>query len=379
MKLLHTSDWHLGASDGDRSLKEDQRHFIDEICGIIARENVDAIIIAGDVYDRSVASADAIKLYDYAMTRICLDMKKEAIIIAGNHDSADRLAGCKDLLQKSGLHVLGAIEKEPYVIKYDDVDIYMFPWYTEEKVKGLYPEKKDDIKNLTEAYRVVCNHAKDTFDASKKHIAVSHAFITNSIVSGSDKSAEIASIGTALQVDADVFEGFDYVALGHIHGPQDINDTVRYSGTPMAYSFGREEKQEKSVTIIDTDTMKRTIVPLHPLYKRTTLEGTYDELLKGDCEDDVKNGYVRLKVTDSYVGLERIAQLRDVYPKCLEIQGKSFEGEDSGIKMTMEEFQEIEDDPMAIFKSFCKDVINEEPGEHLLDLFRECVESEVNE
>jgi len=377
MKLLHTSDWHLGASDGDKTLFEDQKVFINEICEIAERENVDAVIIAGDVYDRSVASADAIRLYDYAMNRLCLELNKEVIIIAGNHDSAERLAGCKDLLEKSGLHVLGALEREPRIISYEDTDIYLLPWFTEEKVKGLFPEKREMISSLTESYRVVCDACRDSFVPGKKHIAVSHAFITDSVISGSDKSAEIASVGTALQVDADVFEGFDYVALGHIHGPQDLNDTVRYSGTPMAYSFGREETQEKSVTLIDTDNMSHTIIPLHPLHKRVTLEGTYNELMKADVPEEVKNGYVRLKVTDIAVGLESMSNLKSVYPCVLEIQGKNYEGENGSIRMSMEEFQELENNPVAIFTSFCRDVMGEDPDEHLLQLFVECVESEA--
>lgn len=377
MKILHTSDWHLGASDGDRSLYDDQKFFIDEICKITDENNVDVIIIAGDVYDRSVASAEAIKLYGYAMNRLCLEMNREVVIVAGNHDSAERLAGCRELLEKSGLHILGALEKEINVLEYDDTQIFLMPWFTEEKVKGLYPDSKDEIKDLTDAARVVCNHTRELFDDSKKHIAVAHAFITNASLSESDKSAKIASVGTALQVDADVFDGFDYVALGHIHGPQDINNIVRYSGTPMAYSFGREEKQEKSVTIIDTASMEREIIPLHPLHKRTTLEGKFDDILNADCEDAIKNGYVRLKITDQYVGLEGVSQLRAVYPLCLEIQGKSFESEGAGITVTMQEFQEMENDPMAVFNSFCKDVMNDEPSEHIIALFKNSIESEV--
>lgn len=376
MKLLHTSDWHLGANDVDRSLYEDQKFFIDEICDVITTENVDAVIIAGDVYDKSVTSAEAVRLYDYAMNRMCLELEKEVFIIAGNHDSSDRLAGCKNLLKKTGLHVLGSLEREPHIISCEDTDIYLMPWFTEEKVKGLFPERSGDIKCLTDAYRVACESARQSFNPKKRHIAVAHAFITNASVSESDKSAKIAAIGTALQVDADVFDDFDYVALGHIHGPQNISDTVRYCGTPMAYSFGKEEKQEKSVTIIDTETMEKKIVPLHPLHKRTTIEGTFEDILKADCEDDVRNGYVKLCVTDQYVGLEGMSKLRAIYPLCLGIQGKSFEGDGAEITMTMQEFEELEDDPVAIFKNYCLDVMKDEPSAHMLDLFNECLESE---
>ena len=377
MKLLHTSDWHLGRGESNnRSLIDDQKYFVDEICDIVDREKVDAVLIAGDVYDRSVAPAEAIHLYNEAMTRLCLEMKRKVIVIAGNHDNADRLEGCRDLLEKSGLHVLGAIGKEPCIVSIDDTDIYLFPWFTEEKVKGLYPDRAEEIKTLTDAYRVVLDRARSSFNPARKHIAKAHAFVTNSETSGSDKAAEIASIGTALQVDSDVFEGFDYVALGHIHGPQNIGKYIRYSGTPMAYSFGREEKQEKSVTLIDTDTLERTVIPLHPLHKRITLEADYEEFLNGEYPEDVRNGYVRLKVKDCFVGLDRLSRLREIFSLCLEVQGKNYEGEDSGIRMTMEEFKAIESDPAAIFKSFCREILNTEPNDHQLELFRKSMEGE---
>ena len=173
MKILHTSDWHLGAMDGERSLLGDQKFFIDEICGIIVEYSVDAVIIAGDVYDRSVASSEAIKLYDYAMTRICNDLKTPVILIAGNHDSAERLSSCKELLSSAGLHVLGSLEKNISKISFDDTEIYLLPWITAEKVKSIYPDKKDEIQSLEDAYRVVTGDMCKHFDNSKKHIIVS--------------------------------------------------------------------------------------------------------------------------------------------------------------------------------------------------------------
>ena len=376
MKLLHTSDWHLGRGENERSLIGDQRHFIEEICEIAEREAVDAVLIAGDVYDRAVAPAEAIQLYNEAMTRLCLDRKKQVIVIAGNHDHADRLAGCRELLERSGLHVLGAIEREPRKVSFDDAEIFLFPWFTEEKVKALYPERASEVHSLTDACRIVCDAARDAFSEGKQHIALCHAFVANSVTSGSDKSAELAAVGTAMQIDADVFHDFDYVALGHIHGPQDISSHMRYSGTPMAYSFGREEEQEKSVTVIDTVSMEKTVIALHPLHKRTTLEASYEELLKADYPAEIREGYVRLRANDTYVGYERASRLQELYPLCMEIQGKSFEGDAAGSRMTMEEFERLESDPVAIFKSFCLEVLKEEPDEHRLALFAKCLESE---
>ena len=314
MKLLHTSDWHLGALDGDRSLLVDQKFFIDGICDIATERSVDAVIIAGDVYDRSVSSAEAIKLYDYAMTRLCNELKKQVIIVAGNHDSAERLSSCHELLSAAGLHISGSLEREISKVSIGNADIYSLPWITEEKVKSVFPEHKEDIASLEDAYNVVTTHIKGGFVKGKKNIIVSHAFITDSETSTSDRAAVI---GFATQVSASVFDGFDYVALGHIHKPQNVSGNVRYSGTPMPYSFGKEETQEKSITVIDTDDMSMEIAPLTLLHVRKTLSGTLDELLEFDCDEETRKGYLRLQVTDQYVGIETLSELRRIYPNLL--------------------------------------------------------------
>ena len=373
MKLLHTSDWHLGASERTGSLKEDQIFFIDEICKIIKEEDIDAVLIAGDVYDRSVASAEAIRLYDYAMTAICKDLGRQVLIIAGNHDSAERLASLSSLLSEVGLHVCGALTREPEVVDLGDAEVFMLPWITEDKVKSIFPEKRDEILSLEDAYRVVTGSFRERFAEGKRHIVLSHAFISDSETSTSDRAAEI---GFATQVGASVFDGFDYAALGHIHKPQDVNDHIRYSGTPMPYSFGKEEKQQKSVTIIDTADMSHRIVELPVLHKRTTITGTKDELLHPDLPEEVQNGYVHLKVTDEYVGLSMLSDFREIYPNLIEVEGKNFDSEDSTIILSMDEFARIENDPMEIFRHFCREVIQEEPDDHLLELFTKAVTEE---
>lgn len=370
MKILHTSDWHLGATDCGRSLRDDQSHFIEEICEIITSEGIGAVLIAGDIYDRSVASAEAISLYDQAMTRMCRDYQIPVIVIAGNHDGAERLESCSELLAAASLHICGSLHREIRKVCLEDTDIYLLPWITEEKVKSVYPEHREQISSLEEAYKVVIDEMVENFDPDKKHFLLAHAFITNSETSTSDKAAVI---GTATQISAQIFEGFDYVALGHIHKPQDVNDSIRYCGTPMAYSFGKEETQEKSVTIVDTETMEHKIVPLHPLHKRTTLTGTLEELLHPEAEEDVINGYVKLKVTDKPVGLESLTQLKEIYPNLFECESRSFDSEGSTIKLTVEEYEEMQTDPIKVFESFCREMCETEPTEHLKSLFENAV------
>lgn len=370
MKLLHTSDWHLGAVDNNRSLYDDQKFFIDRICDIVSAQAVDAVLIAGDVYDRSLPSAQAVELYDYAMTRLCKQMHTPVLCIAGNHDSAERLSSCGALLSMAGLYVAGSLERDVPKVSLGDTDIYLLPWITAEKVRSIFPEKREEISSLEDAYRVMTNHIREGFEKGRRHILLSHAFITDSETSTSDRSAEI---GTAAQVPAFVFDGFDYVALGHIHKPQDVTDAVRYSGTPMPYAFGKEEKQQKSVTILDTSDLSRTIVPLPLLHLRTSIEGTLTELLEGDISEDIHAGFVRIHVLDCHVGLETMHALKEVYPNALDIRGKEFENENSTISMTLEEFEAMENSPVEVFRSFCIEQMGEEADAHYIALFEQAI------
>lgn len=371
MIFLHTSDWHLGAMGGERDLWDDQKYFIDAICGIVREKRVDAVLLAGDVYDRSVPAASAIGLYDYAMNRLCGELGVKVLTIAGNHDSAERLASCAGLLDKAGLYLQGAAQREPRVVAFADSQVFFLPWMTEEKIKSLYPEERDSITDLTEAYRVAVNHMREKFIPGKRHLLLSHAFITNAETSTSDRAAEI---GFATQVPASVFEGFDYVALGHIHKPQQVNSYIRYSGSPMAYSFGKEERQEKSVTLIDTAAMTQEVVPLPLLHRWTTLTGDYEALLAGEYPAEIREGYVRLNVTDTAVGLDLLSRLRQAYPNALVVAGKTYDGEDTTITLTMEQLEQMESDPAEVFKSFCREEMGQEATDHFLQLFARAVE-----
>ena len=371
MIFLHTSDWHLGATGGERDLWDDQKYFIDAICGIVREKRVDAVLLAGDVYDRSVPAASAIGLYDYAMNRLCGELGVKVLTIAGNHDSAERLASCAGLLDKAGLYLQGAAQREPRVVEFADSQVFFLPWMTEEKIKSLYPEDRDGVTGLTDAYRVAVNHMREKFIPGKHHLLLSHAFITNAETSTSDRAAEI---GFATQVPASVFEGFDYVALGHIHKPQQVNPFIRYSGSPMAYSFGKEERQEKSVTLIDTASMTQQVVPLPLLHRWTTLTDCYEALLAGEYPEEIRQGYVRLNVTDTAVGLDMLSRLRQVYPNALVVAGKTYDGEDTTITLTMEQLEQMESDPAEVFKSFCREEMGQEATDHFLQLFARAVE-----
>ncbi len=372
MKILHTSDWHLGMLINGVDISEDQRFFIDQIRQIVRDEGIDVVLIAGDVFDRPNVSGETIKLYDDAVTGLCSSDGAKTVVIAGNHDGAERLAQCSRLLADSGLYIAGALTRPVMKVEFDDTDIYMLPWTDTARVRYEFPQKAEEITNTESALRVICDSIREDMDRSKRNILVSHAFIINAETSVSDKTAEI---GFASAVSANVFEGFDYVALGHIHKPQDITDTIRYSGTPMPYSFGKEETQEKSVTIIDTADMSRRILPLKLLHERNTIRGTLDEVMKGDVPEEVRNGYVRVELTDRFLGAETMMALRGVYPNILEGRGLTYDEGGAKATMTAEDLRHAGSDPVAIFRSFCVDVIGMEPDVKQTELFMKALES----
>lgn len=438
MKFLHTSDWHLGMSfRGNLSYEADQKYAINHICEIAEAEQVDGILIAGDVFDRSIASSEAIQMYDEIINHICCELKIPVFVIAGNHDGAKRLAQHKELLRNSGLYVAGELTREPQVVnsdelrenyvnhatlisetasasetastsettsakKTDDVDIYMLPWISTEKVRAVFADKlgtrdntpstgeqtatpgtieaasatQNTLSTLESAYQLVLNEYRSRFVPGHKNILIAHAFVTGANTSVSDYAAVV---GNATMIGAQVFEGFDYVALGHLHGPQSINENIRYSGTPMAYSFGSEEAQEKSVTIIDTSDMSQKIIPIRQRRKRTTLKGTYDVLMKADYPQEVLDGYVRLEVTDCYVGMDSIALFREKYKNLIEISSKGFDRADEKITMTIDEFEQADKDPKTIFTRYCEDILEEKPSEHMMNLFDNALDKYVKE
>ena len=372
MRFLHTSDWHLGMTfRGGVSYAVDQKYVIEKICRIAVDEKVDGILLAGDVFDKSIASTEALHVYDEVMTYICATLEIPVYVIAGNHDGAERLSQCNELLKKSGLYIAGSLSDKPQVVSAGDVDIYLLPWISTDRVKAAYPDKADEINSMEDAYKVVLDKYRESFVENHKNILVAHAFIVDAETSVSDRAAEV---GKATMIGSHVFDGFDYVALGHLHGPQQINKKIRYSGSPMAYSFGKEEKQEKSVTIIDTDSWEQKIIPVPQLHKRTTLTGTFEDLMKADYDDDIKDGYVRLEVTDSYVGMDSMAAFREKYKNLLEVTGKGFDRDDSRITMTIEELENADTDPESVFAQYCRDILDEEPGKHLIALFMDALE-----
>lgn len=367
MRLLHTSDWHFGMPRGTDTYEADQRFFLQQLYEIIASEHVDALLLAGDVYDSSVSNADAIRLYNDAMTRICGEMHVPAVVIAGNHDSGARLASCRDLLRGAGLYVTGRLERnvEPVLLDGGRTAVYALPFFGRDEVAALFPEHRAQITSYEAAVRTVCDEIRAHMDTGRCNILLAHAYVVGADLSESDRAARV---GQALAVSAGVFDGFDYVALGHIHKPQRITETVRYSGSPIQYSFGAEEKQIKSVVLFDTDTHEVRLMPLRQLHAHRTLTGTFAQVMQ---TDDAYDAYLRVCLTDRYAGPEVLGELRDRFPLLMELAGKPTGQTGEASFLTTEQLRQM--DETQILCQFMREVCDAEPNERQLAMFRDAL------
>ena len=248
MRFLHLSDLHLGKRVNEFSMLEDQAYILKEILNIIDEQKVEAVLIAGDIYDKVIPSAEAVRLLDDFLTRIAA-RELPVFLISGNHDSAERIAFGSRLMSSRQIYLSPVFESdvEPVTIsdRYGEVNIYMLPFVKPSLVKRVYPE--EEIITYQDAVNAAVQHMQ--IDTDKRNILLAHQFVTGAARCDSEE----LSVGGVDDVDASVFDGFDYVALGHLHGPQKIGkETVRYSGTPLKYSFS-ETNHKKAAVIVDVE------------------------------------------------------------------------------------------------------------------------------
>lgn len=323
MKFVHLGDLHIGKRVNDFLMLNDQEYVLEQIIDIISKEKIDGVLIAGDVYDKQVPSLEAIKLFDDFLTRIA-NMDVKVFIISGNHDSAERLSFAGRLIEKSGVYIApmyeGNVIKHTVIDEYGDIDIYMLPYVKPVHVKKYYPDREIDSYNDA----LKCAMESVDIDEKKRNIIVAHQFVTGATVCDSEE----LSIGGLENVDASIFDKFDYVALGHIHGAQKVQrDTLRYSGTPLKYSFS-EINHKKSVTIVDIKDKKDNEVDicidlkeLKPLHDMRKLKGGYDEItLKENYINTDTRDYMHIILTDEEDIPDAIGKLRAIYPNIMKLE-----------------------------------------------------------
>lgn len=318
MKIVHLSDLHLGKRLNEFSMLEDQKYILTKIVNVIDDEKPDAVVIAGDVYDKAVPSAEAVELFDDFLVRLG-KRSLQVFVISGNHDSPERIAFGGRLMNQSGIHMSPVYNGQVLPISIEDefgsVLFYMIPFLKPANVRRFFPD--DEIMSYTNALRTVVDNI--SLDVTKRNVLITHQFVTGALRSDS----EDISVGGANNVDGCVFENFDYVALGHIHGPQTVGkETVRYCGTPLKYSFS-ESNHIKSVTVVDIaqkgDITIRT-VPIVAAHDMREIKGNYMELTaKQNYEGTSIDDYLHITLTDEEDVVDAIGKLRVIYPNIMKL------------------------------------------------------------
>lgn len=322
MKFLHTSDWHLGRQFHNVSLLEDQRYVLKQLIDYLKNNAVDAVIVAGDVYDRSVPPTVAIELLDEVVSSICTDLNIPMIMIPGNHDGAKRLGFAAKQMKGAGLHIISDFEQmmTPVVLKSDqagDVAFYGMPYNDPEQVRHYY---RNSVTTHDEAHQFLCECIKAQRDTSQRHVLISHCFVDGAM--GSDSERPL-SIGGSDRVNHEHFADFDYVALGHLHQPQKKGEEhIRYSGSLMKYSFS-EQHQKKGMTLVelnDAGFVAAEHIPLSAPHDMRIIEGELDQLLEQGKTDPSAHDYLLVRLHDKHAILDPMEKLRKVYPNVLHLE-----------------------------------------------------------
>ncbi len=317
MKIIHLSDFHLGIRLNEYSLYDDQKYILSEILSIIDLEQPEVVIIAGDIYDKSVPSAEAVALFDEFITELSV-RNLQVLAISGNHDSAERIAFGSRIMDHSGVHFSPVYNGEikPIVIndEYGCVNFFMIPFIKPINVRSV---SDSSIESYTDALKFIVG--KMNVDRNQRNVAVVHQFVTG----GQQCDSEIISVGGTDNVDAAVFDVFDYTALGHLHRPQNISQSIRYCGTPLKYSFS-EKDHEKSVTVVelaDKGSMNIRTIPLTLMRDLREIRGTYGELsYRENYKDTNTDDYIRVILTDELTIPNAAARLGEIYGHICELR-----------------------------------------------------------
>ena len=349
MRFLHLSDLHLGKRVNEFSMLEDQAYILKEILNIIDEQKVEAVLIAGDIYDKVIPSAEAVRLLDDFLTRIAA-RELPVFLISGNHDSAERVAFGSRLMSSRQIYLSPVFESdvEPVTIsdRYGEINIYMLPFVKPSLVKRVYPE--EEIITYQDAVNAAVQHMQ--IDTDKRNILLAHQFVTGAARCDSEE----LSVGGLDDVDASIFDGFDYVALGHLHGPQKIGkETVRYSGTPLKYSFS-EANQKKAAVIVDVEEKGKINIqqiPFLPKHDMREIRGTYMEVTALDFYKDMKtDDYLHITLTDEEDIPDAIGKLRTIYPNIMKL---SYDNLRTRAAVTVRGTAEVEEkSPMELLKEF---------------------------
>ncbi|GAB7229036.1 exonuclease SbcCD subunit D [Vibrio rotiferianus] len=322
MKFIHTSDWHLGRQFHNVSLLDDQQAVLDQLIQYIKNNPVDAVVVAGDIYDRSVPPTIAIELLNKVVKRICGELNTPMILISGNHDGAERLGFGSEQMKNAGLHIISNFEDmlTPVVIETESagqVAFYGMPYNDPEQVRFAYQEP---VSTHDQAHKLLAEKITEHFQPEQRNVLVSHCFVDGAIESESERPL---SIGGSDRVSHEHFLNFDYVALGHLHQPQKKGEEyIRYSGSLMKYSFG-EQNQKKGFTLVEIDQngfVSAEHVDLAAPHEMRIIEGELEQVIEQGQTDPKNEDYLLVRLMDKHAILNPMEKLRTVYPNVLHLE-----------------------------------------------------------
>ncbi|KIF51971.1 exonuclease SbcCD subunit D [Vibrio owensii] len=322
MKFIHTSDWHLGRQFHNVSLLDDQQAVLNQLIQYIENNPVDAVVVAGDIYDRSVPPTIAIELLNKVVKRICGELNTPMILISGNHDGAERLGFGSEQMKNAGLHIISNFEDmlNPVVIETESagqVAFYGMPYNDPEQVRFAYQEP---VSTHDQAHKLLAEKIAEQFQSEQRNVLVSHCFVDGAIESESERPL---SIGGSDRVSHEHFLNFDYVALGHLHQPQKKGEEyIRYSGSLMKYSFG-EQNQKKGFTLVEIDQngfVSAEHVDLAAPHEMRIVEGELEQVIEQGKTDPKNEDYLLVRLMDKHAILNPMEKLRTVYPNVLHLE-----------------------------------------------------------
>lgn len=386
MKILHTADWHIGKIINEFSMLDDQAFALMQMIDIIKEEKPDVVIIAGDIYDRSIPPVEAVELLDKVFSFILIELNTPILAIAGNHDSAERLSFASRVLMEKGLHIAGIFDREVKKVtlegKVGPVNFYLLPYADPKEIKHIL--KDDEISNHNDAMKKIVENIEGNLEENCKNVLVAHGYVTNFSDNNIDQTSEIItsdserplSIGGTDIIYGEHFNCFNYTALGHLHGPQKVgSDKIRYAGSLLKYSFS-ETNHKKGFTIVDIDEKGEVEIKLRELRPKRDMriiKGPLNKLIdmeiyKGTNLED----YVFAILTDEEELIDPISKLRAVYPNIMGLRKDTVDLREESKTSASKGFQQKS--KLELFNEFYFSIKGKEIGDKKLKAIKDIIE-----
>lgn len=386
MKIFHMGDWHVGKLVNGFYMTEDQEFLMDSLFEKIKSEKPDVLLIAGDLYDRSVPPVGAVELLNKTFKKIIKELNTKVIAVAGNHDSNERIEFGSAMLKDSGLYLVGNLTKDINRIviedKFGPVNFYPIPYADVPVVRDLFED--EEIKTYDDAMRKVVENINISLNKKERNIAISHGYVTYmkgdefEELEESESEKPLAIGGTEL-INVKHFENFNYTALGHLHGPQKVySDKVRYSGSLMKYSFS-EVNQKKGITVIDLmedGEVEISFIPLVPKRDFRVISGTLSDIISNNNDDKNKEDYIKIVLKDKGELLDPMAKIRAIYPNTMELIREERIRANSENKAMATNIKERS--KLNLFQSFYEDIVGDELNDDELEIMSKIINKAEN-